>query len=106
MKISYGTGITVLLVLIFLMVIGFNIPVARDGVSIITTTIAAGIYTVIIAAAFAFWLSMLIDCLQRPTEWFPNGGGYDKLIWCLAIFFVHFIGAVMYYYLVKRKDSG
>jgi hypothetical protein len=106
MKKSYGTATTVLLVLIFLMVIGFNIPAARDGVSMIITIIGAGIYTVIIAAAFAFWLWMLIDCLQRPTERFPNGGESDKLIWCLAIFFVHFIGAVLYYYLVKRKDSG
>ncbi|MBE0524890.1 MAG: PLDc_N domain-containing protein [Methanosarcinales archaeon] len=70
------------------------------------TTVAIGIYSVIIAVAFAFWLWMLIDCLQRPTERFSNGDEYDKLIWCLAIFFVHFIGAVLYYYLVKRKDSG
>ena len=69
------------------------------------TSVAIGIYTVIIAAAFAFWLWMLIDCLQRPIERFPNGGESDKLIWCLAIFFVHFIGAMLYYYLVKRKDQ-
>jgi hypothetical protein len=69
------------------------------------TTVAIGICTFIIAPAFAFWFWMLIDCLQRPIERFPNGGKYNKLIWCLAIFFVQFIGAVMYYYLVKRKDS-
>jgi len=71
----------------------------------ITTTITAGIYLFIVIAAFAFWLSMLIDCLQRPSERFPNCDESDKLIWCLAIIFVHFIGAVLYYYLVKRKDS-
>jgi len=68
-------------------------------------TIAIGIYGVIITAAFAFWLLMLIDCLQRPRERFPDGGEHDKLIWCLAIFFVHFVGAVIYYFLVKRKDK-
>ena len=59
----------------------------------------------IIAVAFLFWLWMLIDCLQRPIERFPNGGEYDQLIWCLAIFFVHFVGAVMYYFLVKRRRN-
>jgi len=31
-------------------------------------------YMFIITAVFAFWLSMLNDCLQRPTEQFPNDG--------------------------------
>jgi drug/metabolite transporter (DMT)-like permease len=100
-----GTGTTILLVLIILMVIGFSIPTVRNGVSVIMITIAAVIYMIIISAAFAFWLLMLIDCLKRPTERFPNRGESDKLIWCLAIFFVHFIGAVLYYYLVMRNDS-
>lgn len=45
-----------------------------------------------------------IDCLQRPPERFPAGGEDDKLIWCLAIFLVHGIGAVLYYFLVYKKD--
>lgn len=106
MKNSYGTATTALLVLILLMIIGLIVPTARDGVLMITTTIAAGIYLFIVISAFAFWLSMLIDCLQRPRERFPNRSESDKLIWCLVIIFVRFIGAVMYYYLVKRKDSG
>jgi len=62
------------------------------------------IYTIIVVVAFGFWLLMLKDCLQRPGERFPAGGEYDKLIWCLAIFFVHFIGAVLYYFIVYKKD--
>ncbi|MBW6517088.1 MAG: PLDc N-terminal domain-containing protein [ANME-2 cluster archaeon] len=62
------------------------------------------IYIILIVVAFGFWILMLIDCLQRPRERFPTGGEYDKLIWCLAIFFVHFIGAVLYYFLVYKKD--
>ena len=49
---------------------------------------------------------MLFDCLQRPNEQFPDGGEHDKLILCLAIFFVHFVGAVMYYFLVKRRRNA
>lgn len=59
----------------------------------------------IVAVVFVFWLWMLSDCLQRPTEHFPNAGEYEKLIWCLVIIVVNFIGAVLYYYLVKRKDQ-
>jgi amino acid transporter len=106
MKISYGTATTALLLLILLMIIGIVIPIARDGVLMIVTLIVAGIYLFIVTAAFAFWLLMFIDCLQRPIERFPNRSESDKLIWCLAIIFVHFIGAVLYYYLVMRKDSG
>lgn len=106
MKNSYGTATTALLVFILLMIIGLIIPTARDGVLMIITTIVAVTYLFIVIAAFAFWLSMLIDCLQRPRERFPNRGESDKMVWCLAIIFVHFIGAVLYYYLVVRKDSG
>ena len=64
------------------------------------------IYTFIIVVAFCFWLLMLKDCLLRPVERFPASCEYDKLIWCLAIFFVHFIGAMLYYFVVYRKDLG
>lgn len=61
------------------------------------------IYAIIVLAIFGFLIGMFIDCLQRPRESFPSNGEYDKLIWCLAIFFANFIGAVMYYFLVYRK---
>lgn len=62
------------------------------------------IYTIIVVVGFDFWLLMLKDCLQRPGERFPVGGESDKLIWCLAISFVHFIVAVLYYFIVYKKD--
>ena len=61
------------------------------------------IYAIIVLAIFGFLIGMFIDCLQRPREKFPSSGESDKLIWCLAIFFANFIGAVMYYFLVYRK---
>ncbi len=60
-------------------------------------------YTIIVAVIFGFLIGMFIDCLQRPRESFPSAGEYDKLIWCLGIFFANFVGAVMYYFLVYRK---
>ncbi len=52
---------------------------------------------------FVFWLWMLIDCLKRPDDEFTIGGNYAKLIWVLVIVFVGFIGALIYYFLVKRR---
>ncbi len=54
---------------------------------------------------FVLWLWMLIDCLKRPDDRFAIGGDYAKLIWVLVIIFVGFIGALIYYFLIKRKDQ-
>lgn len=53
---------------------------------------------------FVFWLWMLIDCLKRPDNKFAIGGNYAKLIWILVIIFAGFIGALIYFCLVKKKD--
>lgn len=50
------------------------------------------------------WLWMLIDCLKRPDDKFAIGGNYAKLIWVLVIIFTGLIGALIYYFLVKRKE--
>ncbi len=74
-----------------------------------------------------FWLWMLTDCLKRPDGKFAVGGQNAKLIWVLIILimpfivanmvlsvpdvithmfrllFAQFIGALIYYFLVKRK---
>ncbi len=52
---------------------------------------------------FVFWLWMLIDCLKRPDDEFAIGGNYAKLIWVLVIVFVGFIGALIYYFLIKKE---
>lgn len=51
----------------------------------------------------AFWLWMLIDCLKRQDDKFAVGGNYAKLIWVLVMIFTGFIGALLYYFLIKRK---
>ncbi len=61
----------------------------------------------IIAAAilFVFWLLMLIDCLKRPDDKFAFGGNYAKIIWVLVIIFTGLIGALIYYFLIKRTNT-
>ncbi len=103
MKISYWTGITALVSLILLMILGLNVPASMDTISMITALLATSIYIFFIVSVFAFWLSMLIDCLQRPTQLYPNRSDFDKLIWVIVIIFVHFFGAVLYYYLVFKR---
>lgn len=51
------------------------------------------------------WFWMLIDCLKRQDEKFEIGGKDAKLIWILVIIFTGLIGAVIYYFLIKRTDS-
>ncbi|MEM5853263.1 MAG: PLDc N-terminal domain-containing protein [Candidatus Aenigmatarchaeota archaeon] len=45
---------------------------------------------------FIFWLWMLIDCLKRKKF-------EDKLVWILVLIFLNFIGALLYFFLVKSK---
>lgn len=52
-----------------------------------------------------FWLWMLIDCLKRQDDMFKFGGNNAKLIWILVIIFTGLIGAIIYYFLIKRTDS-
>lgn len=68
--------------------------------------IGKGIGVVLILAAailLVFWLWMLIDCLKRPDDKFAIGGKDAKLIWILVIIFTGLIGALLYYFLIKRK---
>ncbi len=47
----------------------------------------------LVIAAFAFWIWMLIDCLtNEPSE------GNDKIIWTVVMVFLHFLGALLYFF--------
>lgn len=52
-----------------------------------------------------FWLWMLIDCLKRQDGMFKFGGNNARLIWILVIILTGVIGAVIYYFLIKKTDS-
>ena len=45
---------------------------------------------------FIFWLLMLIDCVDRKFD--------DKIIWIVLLIFCSFIGSILYYFIIKRKD--
>ncbi len=49
---------------------------------------------------FVFWLWMLVDCIQNPAL-----DGTEKLIWALVILFLHVLGAVLYYLIVRSKPA-
>ena len=49
---------------------------------------------------FLFWLWMLIDCLKRDFK-----GNYDKIVWVLVMVFLHILGALIYYFVVKVQDN-
>ena len=59
----------------------------------------AGFGLIVVIAAlflFVFWLWMLIDCLKRDFK-----KDIDKVIWILAIIFLHILGALLYYFIVN-----
>ncbi len=46
---------------------------------------------------FAFWLWMLIDCAKREFD--------DKALWIILLIFLNFIAAILYFFIVKRKNK-
>ncbi|MFO1519002.1 MAG: PLDc N-terminal domain-containing protein [bacterium] len=50
-------------------------------------------------AVLAFWIWMLVDCIQR--EFGPNEQN-AKVIWILVLVLAGWLGAIIYYFVVKR----
>ena len=49
---------------------------------------------------FVFWILMIIDAAKRK---FKTDG--EKIAWILIIVLASYIGAIIYYFVVKRKDK-
>ena len=47
---------------------------------------------------FVFWIMMLVDCVKRK---FKNEN--DKIAWILVVAILNWLGAIVYYFAVKRK---
>lgn len=61
-----------------------------------------GIFAILIGIfLFVFWLWMLIDCLKRDFK-----KDVEKIVWILVMIFLHILGAVVYYFVVKVSDKG
>jgi cytochrome c oxidase assembly factor CtaG len=48
--------------------------------------------------ALVFWIYMLVDSIKRKYK-----DHNDKIVWVLVIVFLGIIGALVYYFVVKRK---
>ena len=50
--------------------------------------------------SFIFWIVMLVDSIQRKYK-----KSDEKIIWVLVIVLTGIIGALIYYFVVKRKGK-
>ncbi len=52
-------------------------------------------------AAFVFWIWMLIHAVTNKGV-----GDGEKVAWVLVIFFLHFIGALIYFFIGRPKGAA
>ena len=57
----------------------------------------------ILGAGSAVWVLMLIDALKRPSRTFPGTG--TKTVWEIGILVTWLVGALVYYFVVYRKNQ-
>lgn len=61
------------------------------------------VFMAIFLAGLVLWIKMLMDCIKR--EEFQIKGDNAQLIWILILLFGGVIGAVLYYFLEKKKSE-
>lgn len=60
-----------------------------------------GLAAILFAAVlFVFWVIMLIDCLKRDFK-----KDAEKIAWILVLIFLHILGAIIYYFVVKVSSK-
>jgi hypothetical protein len=47
-----------------------------------------------------FWIFMIVDVAKRK---FKNDN--DRVVWILIVVLLHWIGALVYYFMIKRPDK-
>ena len=47
-----------------------------------------------------FWIWMLIEAIMNPSL-----NGTEKLIWVVVILFLHFVGALIYFFVARSGTS-
>jgi len=65
---------------------------------IILGVIVAFWILLVIILLFVFWIWMIIDCAQRRFK-----RDTDKIVWILVIILLQIVGALIYYFVVKRN---
>ena len=66
--------------------------------------IFAGLGIVVMLAflfLLVFWLWMLVDCLKRDFK-----RDTDKIVWIIVLIFLHLLGAIVYYFVVKVAEKN
>jgi hypothetical protein len=56
------------------------------------------VFMILAVVTSLFWLWMLIDALTNET-------GTDRIVWVLVIFFLHFLGALLYFFIRRGSRS-
>jgi uncharacterized RDD family membrane protein YckC len=72
-----------------------SIFVGVFGILLILTMVLVAV------AAFVFWIWMLIDALRNKGL-----SDTEKLVWVLVIVFLHFLGALIYFFVARSKRSA
>ncbi|MDD5012376.1 MAG: PLDc N-terminal domain-containing protein [Candidatus Nanoarchaeia archaeon] len=49
---------------------------------------------------FVFWILMLVDCIQKKFK-----EDVEKIVWILVLIFTGVLGALIYYFVVKKKSK-
>ena len=57
---------------------------------------------VFVMAILAFWIWMLVDCVQRQ---FPPAEQNSKIVWILVIVLAGWIGGLIYFFVVKKGKA-
>ena len=58
------------------------------------------IFFAAIIGGIVFWIFMIVDVVERE---FPKQE--DKTMWILIVVLTGIIGAIVYYFMIKRKDK-
>lgn len=61
------------------------------------------LYFIVVLAGLVFWIMMIVDVAKREESQFPNSTGNSKTIWLIVVILLGVIGAIVYYFAVKRK---
>lgn len=69
------------------------------GIFVVVIMIFYVLFFAVAIAAFVLWIIMLIDAAQR-TNWENES---DKTLWILIIILTGGIGAIIYYFMIRKK---
>lgn len=84
-----------------LMLLAQQAPDAAGGAAVVGGFLSVMlVFWILGIAATIFWVWMLIDVLvsRRETD--------EKILWFLVVFFLHFIGALIYFFAARQRAGS